>query len=164
MRSKVKAMEKFVTGWDVWVVNSMCLVASYVWRRLGDLLCYRRRHRASTPPAIQVYTGMFGKHVFTVCQFSSVVVMKSVNGLMFQRTGPSQFLGQILFYLSALNIHCILGFISKSYLEICHTSWAKFCQDFYWFDWHPCKSSSCCKIYHIKRWSLLPKHFYTFIW
>ncbi|XP_028449201.1 myosin light chain kinase 3 isoform X6 [Perca flavescens] len=53
MKSKVKAMENFVTGWDIWLVNSMCLVASYLWIRLCDLLCYRRRHRASTPPAIK---------------------------------------------------------------------------------------------------------------
>lgn len=59
MKSKVKAMENFVTGWEIWLVNSMCLVASYIWHRLCDLLCYRRRHRASTPPAIQVYTRPF---------------------------------------------------------------------------------------------------------
>lgn len=58
MGSKVKAMENFATGWDIWLVNSMCLVASYVWRRLCDVLCYRRRHRASTPPAIQVHVGL----------------------------------------------------------------------------------------------------------
>lgn len=60
MGGKVKAMEKFVTGRDIWLVNSMCLVASYLWHKLCDLLCYRRRHRASTPPAIQVHTRMFG--------------------------------------------------------------------------------------------------------
>lgn len=59
MRSKVKAMENFVTGWDIWLVNSMCQVASYLWSRLCDLLCCRRRHRASTPPATQVYTRLF---------------------------------------------------------------------------------------------------------
>lgn len=52
MRSKVKAMEKFAAGWDIWLVNSMCVVASYFWWRLCDLLCYRRRHR--TPADIQV--------------------------------------------------------------------------------------------------------------
>ncbi|CAB1448494.1 unnamed protein product [Pleuronectes platessa] len=59
MRSKVKAMEKFVTGLDAWLVNGMCLVASYLWHRLWDVLCYERRHRASTPPASQ-FTSLLG--------------------------------------------------------------------------------------------------------
>ncbi|CAK6974641.1 uncharacterized protein LOC117442044 isoform X1 [Scomber scombrus] len=53
MKSKAKATENFVTGWEIWLVNSMCLVASYLWHRLCDLLCHRRSHRASPPPAIQ---------------------------------------------------------------------------------------------------------------
>lgn len=59
MKSKVKAMENFVAGWDIWLVSSMCLVTSYLWSRLCDLLCYKRRRRASSPPAIQVYSRMF---------------------------------------------------------------------------------------------------------
>lgn len=47
-------MENFLTGWDIWLVNSMCLVASYLWYRLYELLCYRKTLRASTPAAIQV--------------------------------------------------------------------------------------------------------------
>lgn len=56
MKSKVKAMENFGAVWDVWLVNSMCLVASYVWGWMCELLCYRRRHRASTLPAFKVFT------------------------------------------------------------------------------------------------------------
>uniref|UniRef100_A0A8C5DSP1 Myosin light chain kinase 2, skeletal/cardiac muscle-like n=1 Tax=Gouania willdenowi TaxID=441366 RepID=A0A8C5DSP1_GOUWI len=48
MRSKKKAPEKFVAVWDIWPVNSMCQVVSYLWHRLCDLLCYTRRQRAST--------------------------------------------------------------------------------------------------------------------
>lgn len=56
MKSKAKPMENFVTAWDAWLVNGMCLVASYLWGWMCDLLCYRRRHRASTLPAFKVFT------------------------------------------------------------------------------------------------------------
>ena len=41
-------MKSFFKGRDIWLVSSMCLVASYFWYRLWDLLCYRSRHRASS--------------------------------------------------------------------------------------------------------------------
>lgn len=52
MKGEVKAMENFVTFWDIWLVNSMCLLVSYLWDSLRELLCYRRQQRAS---AIQVH-------------------------------------------------------------------------------------------------------------
>lgn len=65
MKSKVKAMENFTAGWEIWLVNSMCLVASYLWWRLCGLLCYRRRHRTLTPADIQVKDISFNTAVYT---------------------------------------------------------------------------------------------------
>lgn len=59
MKSAAKDLESFVAGWDTWLVNSMCLAASFLWSRLCDLLRYRRRRRASASPAIQVRTRLF---------------------------------------------------------------------------------------------------------
>lgn len=52
MKGKVKAMDNFVTFWDIWLVNSMCLILSYLWHSLYDLFYYRREQRAFT---IQVH-------------------------------------------------------------------------------------------------------------
>ncbi|TNN30493.1 hypothetical protein EYF80_059355 [Liparis tanakae] len=46
-------MENVVTGWNTWLLNSMCLVASFLWSRLQGLLCCRRRRRAANSPAIK---------------------------------------------------------------------------------------------------------------
>lgn len=53
MKGKVKAMDNFVTFWDIWLVNRMCLILSYLWHSLYDLFYYRRQQRAFT---IQVHT------------------------------------------------------------------------------------------------------------
>ena len=47
MRSRMKAVENLVTVGDIWLVNSMCLVVSYLWRRLYGLLYCRTRNRTS---------------------------------------------------------------------------------------------------------------------
>lgn len=56
MRCKVKAMEKFVTGVDMWLTSGLCLVASYVWKLLRDFLSSKGRRTASDSPAFQVNT------------------------------------------------------------------------------------------------------------
>ncbi|CAJ1072383.1 myosin light chain kinase 2%2C skeletal/cardiac muscle isoform X4 [Xyrichtys novacula] len=75
MKSKVKVMENFVTGWDIWLVNSMCAVASYFWHRLCGLLCYRTRRRASTAPAIKKPTSnkasKGSKEIIPACESGS---------------------------------------------------------------------------------------------
>ncbi|XP_026229532.1 myosin light chain kinase family member 4 isoform X2 [Anabas testudineus] len=54
MKGKVKAVKNFAAAWDIWLISSMCLVASYLWLMLFDVLCYKRRRRASTPPSTQL--------------------------------------------------------------------------------------------------------------
>ncbi|XP_017328189.1 myosin light chain kinase 3 isoform X4 [Ictalurus punctatus] len=40
-------MENFLKGREIWLLSSMCLMASYLWRKLWDLLSYRRKGRSS---------------------------------------------------------------------------------------------------------------------
>ncbi|KAM9458378.1 uncharacterized protein mylk4a isoform 4-T4 [Salvelinus alpinus] len=49
-------MERFFKGRDIWLVSSMCLMASYLWHRLWDLLCYRRTAKESIPSNVQKTT------------------------------------------------------------------------------------------------------------
>nr|XP_046177906.1 myosin light chain kinase 2, skeletal/cardiac muscle-like isoform X5 [Oncorhynchus gorbuscha] len=49
-------MERFFNGRDIWLVSSMCLMASYLWHRLWDLLCYRRTAKESIPSNVQKTT------------------------------------------------------------------------------------------------------------
>lgn len=41
-------MNSFFKGRDIWIVSSVCLVASFLWSRLWDLLSYRRKGRGSS--------------------------------------------------------------------------------------------------------------------
>ncbi|XP_041954430.1 myosin light chain kinase 2, skeletal/cardiac muscle isoform X4 [Alosa sapidissima] len=45
---KPTVMESFFKGRDIWIVSSVCLVASFLWSRLWDLLSYRRKGRGSS--------------------------------------------------------------------------------------------------------------------
>uniref|UniRef100_A0A674F369 Myosin light chain kinase family member 4 n=1 Tax=Salmo trutta TaxID=8032 RepID=A0A674F369_SALTR len=49
-------MERFFKGRDIWLVSSVCLMASYLWHRLWDLLCYRRTAKESIPSNVQKTT------------------------------------------------------------------------------------------------------------
>ncbi|KAI4878129.1 hypothetical protein NFI96_011070, partial [Prochilodus magdalenae] len=52
-RNSGRAMEGFLKGRDLWLVSSVCLMASYLWRRLWDLLSYRRKGRSSSSLEVQ---------------------------------------------------------------------------------------------------------------
>lgn len=49
-------MESFFKGRDIWIVSSVCLVASFLWHRLWDLLLYRRKGRGSSSADAKVGT------------------------------------------------------------------------------------------------------------
>ncbi|XP_058251347.1 myosin light chain kinase 2, skeletal/cardiac muscle isoform X3 [Hemibagrus wyckioides] len=40
------SMENFLKGRDMWLLSRMCVMASYLWQKLWDLLSYRRKHRS----------------------------------------------------------------------------------------------------------------------
>ena len=54
LNNEMKPAENCLKGRGAWLVNGMRLMASYFWCALWDLLCYRRRHRASIPHEAQV--------------------------------------------------------------------------------------------------------------
>ncbi|CAL8344876.1 unnamed protein product [Merluccius merluccius] len=56
-KSEIRPMELFFKGRDTWLVSSLWLVATFVWKKLWDILCYKRRHRASKPLAMQCQSG-----------------------------------------------------------------------------------------------------------
>ncbi|KAL6491101.1 hypothetical protein MHYP_G00014460 [Metynnis hypsauchen] len=53
------SMENFLKGRDIWLVNSVCLMASYLWRKLWDLFSYRRKGRASSSSDAQMANPSF---------------------------------------------------------------------------------------------------------
>uniref|UniRef100_A0A3P8VIX8 Myosin light chain kinase family member 4 n=1 Tax=Cynoglossus semilaevis TaxID=244447 RepID=A0A3P8VIX8_CYNSE len=91
MRCKVKAMEKFVTGVDMWLTSGLCLVASYVWKLLRDFLSSKGRRTASDSPAFQKTTSnktsKGSQQVTSACEPSS-----SQPSHRIQLHGPKHFL------------------------------------------------------------------------
>ncbi|XP_050978813.1 myosin light chain kinase 3 isoform X2 [Labeo rohita] len=47
-------MDCLFKGRYVWIVGSVCLMASYLWHIIWDLLSYRRKSRSSTSPSEQL--------------------------------------------------------------------------------------------------------------
>uniref|UniRef100_A0A8C1XJN2 Myosin light chain kinase family, member 4a n=1 Tax=Cyprinus carpio TaxID=7962 RepID=A0A8C1XJN2_CYPCA len=47
-------MDCFFKGRYIWIVGSVCLMASYLWHRIWGLLSYRRKSRSSTSASEQV--------------------------------------------------------------------------------------------------------------
>lgn len=43
----VVAMENFLRDKDLWIVGSVCLVASILWRRFWNLFTYKRKRDTS---------------------------------------------------------------------------------------------------------------------
>lgn len=55
----VVVMENFLQDKDLWIVGSVCLVASILWRRFWNLFTYKRKRDSSPESAsidIQVQT------------------------------------------------------------------------------------------------------------
>ncbi len=48
-------MDCFFKGRYIWIVGSVCLMASYLWHRIWGLLSYRRKSRSSTSASEQVH-------------------------------------------------------------------------------------------------------------
>lgn len=47
----VGAMENFLQDKDLWIVGSVCLVASILWRRFWNLFTYKRKRDRSPESA-----------------------------------------------------------------------------------------------------------------
>lgn len=48
-------MENFLKDKDIWIVGSVCLVASFLWQQIWNLFTYKRKRGRETPsPDIQV--------------------------------------------------------------------------------------------------------------
>ena len=55
-------MENFLKDKDIWIVGSVCLVASFLWRRIWNLFIYKRkreRDRDTPFPDMQVQIDLF---------------------------------------------------------------------------------------------------------
>ncbi|CAL8280221.1 unnamed protein product [Lota lota] len=52
-KREIRAVESFFNSRGMWLVSRLCLVATFVWRKLWDILCCKRRHRASKSLAMQ---------------------------------------------------------------------------------------------------------------
>ncbi|CAL8366688.1 unnamed protein product [Boreogadus saida] len=52
-KSEIRAMEPFLKSTEMCLWSRLCLVVTYVWRKLWDILCYWRRDTASKALAMQ---------------------------------------------------------------------------------------------------------------
>lgn len=63
----VGAMENFLQHKDLWIVGSVCLAASILWRRFWNLFTYKRKRDSSPESAsvdIQVQLNLFKFDIF----------------------------------------------------------------------------------------------------
>lgn len=47
-------MENFLRDKDIWILGSVCLVATFLWRRLWKLFSAKKRERTASSADIQV--------------------------------------------------------------------------------------------------------------
>lgn len=48
-KRELPIMENFLKDKDIWILGSMCLVATFLWRRLWNLLWVKKRRRTPLP-------------------------------------------------------------------------------------------------------------------